>query len=96
MVAFEHLRRRLHPLQKFGLDGAFRQRNRNEGEQVEAAAWAESIPFSETRDYVKKVLSNAVYYGAMLSGQTPSLKTRLGPTIGPREAGAPVGDRDIP
>jgi soluble lytic murein transglycosylase len=36
---------------------------------IEAAAWAESIPFNETRDYVKKVLSNSVYYAALLSGQ---------------------------
>jgi soluble lytic murein transglycosylase len=67
-----------------------------EGGHVEPAAWAESIPFNETRDYVKKVLSNAVYYGALLTGQTPSLKTRLGPPIGPREASAPNSDREIP
>src|SRR5690606_16221211 len=29
---------------------------------VEGAIFAEIIPFSETRDYVKKVLSNAVIY----------------------------------
>ena len=76
--------------------GPNRPRRWREGEHVEAAAWAESIPFSETRDYVKKVLSNAVYYGALLSGQTPSLKIRLGPLIGPRGVGAPASDREIP
>jgi len=29
---------------------------------VEGAVFAETIPFNETRDYVKKVMSNAVYY----------------------------------
>jgi soluble lytic murein transglycosylase len=76
--------------------GPNRPRRWREGGHVEPAAWAESIPFNETRDYVKKVLSNAVYYGALLTGQTPSLKTRLGPPIGPREASAPSSDREIP
>jgi soluble lytic murein transglycosylase len=30
---------------------------------LEAGAWAENIPFNETRDYVKKVLANATVYG---------------------------------
>lgn len=46
--------------------------------QVEGAIFAESIPFSETRDYVKKVLSNATYYAAMFEGKPQSLKARLG------------------
>ncbi len=45
---------------------------------LEGAAFAEIIPFSETRDYVKKVLSNATFYAALLSGQPQSLKARLG------------------
>lgn len=45
---------------------------------VEGAIFAETIPFSETRDYVKKVLSNAVYYAALFENQAQSLKTRLG------------------
>ncbi|CAL63058.1 Putative soluble lytic murein transglycosylase [Herminiimonas arsenicoxydans] len=45
---------------------------------VEGAIFAESIPFSETRDYVKKVLSNATYYAAMFEGKPQSLKARLG------------------
>ena len=49
---------------------------------VEGAIFAESIPFSETRDYVKKVLSNATYYAAMFDGKPQSLKTRLG-TVAP-------------
>ena len=45
---------------------------------LEPAVWAENIPFDETRDYVKKVLSNAVYYSALLGGKPASLKARLG------------------
>jgi soluble lytic murein transglycosylase len=49
---------------------------------VEGAIFAETIPFNETRDYVKNVLSNATYYAAIFSGQPQSLKDRLG-QIGP-------------
>lgn len=49
---------------------------------IEGAIFAETIPFNETRDYVKNVLSNATYYAAIFSGQPQSLKERLG-QIGP-------------
>ena len=29
---------------------------------IEGAVWVETIPFNETRDYVKKVLANTMYY----------------------------------
>ncbi len=45
---------------------------------VEGAVFAETIPFPETRDYVKNVLSNATYYAALFSGKPQSLKERLG------------------
>ena len=45
---------------------------------LEGAIYAETIPFNETRDYVKKVMSNAVYYSALFDGKAPSLKSRLG------------------
>jgi len=51
---------------------------------IEGAIYAESIPFNETRDYVKKVMSNASYYGHAFSQQLQSLKQRLG-IIGPRQ-----------
>ena len=51
---------------------------------VEGAIYAETIPFNETRDYVKKVMSNASYYAHNFSQQMQSLKQRLG-TIGPRQ-----------
>jgi soluble lytic murein transglycosylase len=63
---------------------------------LEPAIWAENIPFTETRDYVKKVLSNAVVYGALLTGRAPSLRTQLGPPIGPRGATEPPPDRTLP
>jgi soluble lytic murein transglycosylase len=53
--------------------------------KIEGAAFAECIPFSETRDYVKKVLSNTVLYAAYLTGQAQSLKSRLG-DIAPKVA----------
>jgi soluble lytic murein transglycosylase len=45
---------------------------------VEGAIFAESIPFSETRGYVKNVLSNATYYAALFENRPQSLKARLG------------------
>jgi soluble lytic murein transglycosylase len=62
---------------------------------VEAAIWAESVPFGETRDYVKKVLSNTTNYAALLTGQPQSLKARLG-TVGPRDASQPESDKTLP
>jgi len=70
--------------------GPSRPRRWREGPVLEAAAWAENIPFNETRDYVKKVLSNTSIYAAMLNKQPPVLKSRLGAPIGPRDGGTPV------
>ena len=73
--------------------GPSRPRVWRNGPVMEGAAWAENIPFAETRDYVKKVAANATVYGLILGGQ-PSLKARMG-TIGPRE-GSAEPNRDIP
>jgi soluble lytic murein transglycosylase len=54
---------------------------------VEGAVFAEAIPFNETRDYVKKVMSNAVYYALLFGDRAQSLKSRLG-TVAPRAAGS--------
>ena len=75
--------------------GPSRPRNWRNGPQLEAAIWAENVPFNETRDYVKKVLSNTTNYAAVLTGQPQSLKARLG-MIGPREANAPPSDDKMP
>jgi soluble lytic murein transglycosylase len=53
---------------------------------VEGAIFAETIPFNETRDYVKKVMSNTVYYAALFQNTAQSLRQRLG-TIAPKAAG---------
>ena len=60
---------------------------------LEGAIYAETIPFNETRDYVKKVMSNSVYYSALFEGKPQTLKPRLG-VIGPR-SDAPKGE-DLP
>jgi soluble lytic murein transglycosylase len=76
--------------------GPARSRRWRDGPPLEPAAWAENIPFSETRDYVKKVLSNATVYSALLTGSAQSLKARLGPAIAPRAETAPAPDASLP
>ncbi|MEK7231080.1 MAG: transglycosylase SLT domain-containing protein, partial [Pseudomonadota bacterium] len=49
--------------------GPGRARGWRAGTPMEAAVYAETIPFNETRDYVKKVMSNASYYSQQF-GQT--------------------------
>ena len=51
---------------------------------MEGAAYAETIPFNETRDYVKRVMANTTYYAHVFSQELQSLKRRLG-VIGPRQ-----------
>ncbi len=45
--------------------------------------YAETIPFNETRDYVKKVLANAMFYQAQIGLPYVSLRARLG-VVNPR------------
>ena len=63
--------------------GPGRPRRWRDVRPMEAAVFAESIPLSETRDYVKKVISNAVIYQALFTGKPASIKDRL-PLIPPR------------
>jgi len=63
--------------------GPGRARAWRPGVSIEGAAYAETIPFNETRDYVKKVMANATYYAHALGQQMQPLKQRLN-TIGPR------------
>jgi soluble lytic murein transglycosylase len=51
---------------------------------MEAAVYIESIPFIETRDYVKKVMSNAMYYAVRFGQSSVLLKDRLG-AVPPRK-----------
>lgn len=76
--------------------GPGRPRRWRDGSTLEPAAWAEGIPFNETRDYVQKVLSNSVIYEALLGDQTSSLLGRLGPPVGPRLTSATAPDRNLP
>jgi soluble lytic murein transglycosylase len=75
--------------------GPSRPRNWRNGPVLEAAIWAENIPFQETRDYVKKVLSNTTNYAAILTRQPQSLKARLG-MIGPRNSPMAEVNKDLP
>lgn len=70
--------------------GPGRPRRWREGPLLDAAVWAENIPFNETRDYVKRVLSNATIYAQLLGGEAPELRARLGRAIGP--ASSPTSD----
>src|SRR2546430_918258 len=67
---------------------------------MEGAIYAETIPFNETRDYVKKVLANAMFYRSELGLPYIALRERLG-VVAPRGssgassevAAIPAGDR---
>ncbi len=70
-------------------------RGQTGGPVWEGAIWAENVPFTETRDYVKKVLANTTLYAALITGQPQSLKARLG-SVGPRDAAGPEAGLDLP
>ncbi len=67
--------------------GPARARAWRADEPMDAAIYAESIPFNETRDYVKKVMSNANYYSQQFGQTLLSLKERIG-VIVPRSRAA--------
>jgi soluble lytic murein transglycosylase len=50
---------------------------------MEGAIFVETIPFTETRGYVRNVMANATNYASIFEGKPQSLKARLG-TITPR------------
>lgn len=58
--------------------GRSRQWRQALAQPVEGAIFAETIPFTETRDYVENVLSNTTIYAALFTGRPQSLKQRLG------------------
>jgi soluble lytic murein transglycosylase len=60
--------------------GPGRPRNWRNGPVLDAAIWAENVPFAETRDYVKKVLANTTNYAAC------SRASRTGPAAVARAA----------
>ena len=76
--------------------GPGRPRRWREGPLLETAVWAENVPLSETRDYVKKVLSNATYYATQLGDEVASLKARLGRGVASTEPLATAAIKDLP
>jgi soluble lytic murein transglycosylase len=71
--------------------GPGRARRWRDAKPLEGAIYAETIPFDETRDYVKKVMSNTMFYAALLGGRQLLLKQRLG-TIAAKSPGERAGD----
>ena len=69
--------------------GPARPRRWRGGMMLAPEVWTENVPFYETRDYVKKVMTNAAIYAALLGDKGPQLRPRLGPQIGPRDAEQP-------
>lgn len=64
--------------------GPGRARQWKDTRPLEGAIYAETIPFNETRDYVKVVLSNSMYYANNFGHKNkPTLKQRLG-TVAPK------------
>ena len=59
------------------------------GSTLEGAVWVESIPFNETREYVKRVLANTMLYAHLLNQTYVPLSTRLG-LVPPRGSDAPL------
>ena len=74
--------------------GPSRARRWRDDKPLEGAVYIESIPFPETRDYVKKVMANAVYYSAVLEKSPVPLKKRLGVIPPPGAAEPPVFEDD--
>ncbi|SUA36484.1 transglycosylase [Neisseria zoodegmatis] len=62
--------------------GPGRARNWQSSSPLEGAIYAETIPFNETRDYVKKVMTNATYYASLFNEPHTSLKQRMGTVPG--------------
>ncbi|HWD23330.1 MAG TPA: transglycosylase SLT domain-containing protein [Burkholderiales bacterium] len=75
--------------------GPARARRWRDAKPLEGAIYAETIPFGETRDYVKKVMANAVFYSALVNHKLTPLKTLLG-TVPARGAGEPVEEEELP
>ncbi len=58
--------------------GPGRARRWQANTSLEGAIYAETIPFNETRDYVKKVMTNATYYASLFNEPQTSLTQRMG------------------
>lgn len=58
--------------------GPARARRWRDATPLEGAIYAETIPFKETRDYVKKVMANTMYYAQLSGANVVPLRQRLG------------------
>ena len=74
--------------------GPGRARRWRDARALEGAVYVETIPFNETRDYVKKVFANAWFYRHRLTGKTASLRELLGTVAG--RSGEPAVASNIP
>ena len=72
--------------------GPGRARRWQDTNTMDAVAYIESIPFNETRDYVKKVMSNSTYYATRFGDAASSLKKRLGVIPGKRSKAVNLSD----
>lgn len=72
--------------------GPSRARRWREDRPLEGAIYVETIPFAETREYVKKVMTNTEMYAVLFDRRPVSLGSRLG-TVPPQgiEAAAATG-----
>jgi soluble lytic murein transglycosylase len=77
--------------------GPGRARRWKDERSLEGAIYVETIPFNETREYVKRVFANAWFYHNRLDGKAPSLRALLG-TVGARgvEPAGAVATSGIP
>ncbi len=71
--------------------GPRRAQRWRDSKPMEGAIYIESIPFTETREYVKKVMSNAMHYALRFGQPSVLLVDRLG-TIPGRAVPAPATD----
>ena len=56
--------------------------------QIDARVWVETIPFNETRNYVRRVLAADVIFAWRMTGEVPRLSDRLPAIQPPRQEGA--------
>lgn len=67
--------------------GPGRARRWRDSKTLEGAVYAETIPITETREYVKKVMANSVIYATLFDDRSALLERRLG-QIPPQAASA--------
>jgi soluble lytic murein transglycosylase len=73
--------------------GPNRARRWRDARPLEGAIYTETIPYAETREYVKRVMANSVFYAALLHDKPLPIKARLG-VIPARNGAEPAGDYD--